>query len=192
MPARALAAVRIDIDDNGVAWFTHHGKRFLTKGVNHINDGGIDDGVGGRDSSICKHRTGSDLCGDVLSFSEVTHCLNPNLNDPLSRLNRTNPDPNLAQVLGYAPYFESTEQRYRSREGWANSTATRLKQWGFNTVGGWSSATAEQAGLAHGLYYTHLLALGTTWLEHKLEHDLWSLDYLDQTAKIVQVYHTHH
>ena len=54
-------------------------------------------------------------------------------------------------------------------------------------VGGWSSVAAEKAGVEHGLYYTHLLALGTTWLEHRLEHDLWSMDFAVQTNEIVKV-----
>ena len=71
--------------------------------------------------------------------------------------------------------------------GWqgANSTTERLRSWGFNSLGGWSATVAERAGAARGLYYAHLLDMGTTWLRHNgLDHDPWSAAFAQQCAAV--------
>eukprot|EP01121_Diplochlamys_sp_Union-15-3_P002159 TRINITY_DN11881_c0_g1_i1.p1 TRINITY_DN11881_c0_g1~~TRINITY_DN11881_c0_g1_i1.p1 ORF type:complete len:447 (-),score=80.03 TRINITY_DN11881_c0_g1_i1:101-1441(-) len=57
--------VSITKDDKGVWWFTQNGNNFISIGVNHVNNGGPDDGVGGRESADCNYP----LCGDTLSFA---------------------------------------------------------------------------------------------------------------------------
>ncbi len=37
-------------------------------GVNHVNNRGLDRGVGGQESAICQSKTINSLCGDTLSF----------------------------------------------------------------------------------------------------------------------------
>jgi len=54
-------------DANGVWWLSQNGKLFTTRGVNHVNNGGMDDGVGGREKIECNYT----LCGDTLSFSNT-------------------------------------------------------------------------------------------------------------------------
>ena len=159
--------VTVQKDTQGVWWFMHRGSKFISKGVNHVNNGGQDDGVGGRESPACKAGVsrgtakipGSPLCGDTLSYSPL---------------------------IGYAPYFNSTQERHGSEAGWASSTARRLKSWNFNTMGGWSATVAERAGAARGLYYSHLLDLGTTWLSHTgLDHDPWNSSFAAQCKAAV-------
>ena len=129
---------------------------------------GQDDGVGGRESPACKAGVtrgaakipGSALCGDTLSYSPLVQ---------------------------YAPYFNSTQERHGSEEAWANSTAARLGQWGFNTLGGWSATVAEKAAAGRGLYYAHLLDLGATWLSHTgLDHDPWNASFAAQCKAAVE------
>lgn len=43
-------------------------------------------------------------------------------------------------ALGYSPYGRAVQARYGSAEKWAAATAVRLRSWGLNTVGAWSSA----------------------------------------------------
>ena len=159
--------VSVQKDSSGVWWFAHRGQHFLSKGVNHVNNGGQDDGVGGRESPACKAGVtrgaakipGSPLCGDTLSYSPL---------------------------IGYAPYFNSTQERYGSEEKWASVTATRLESWNFNTLGGWSATVAEKAAAARGLYYAHLLDLGTTWLSHTgLDHDVFNASFAAQCQAAV-------
>jgi len=156
------AFVTVEKDAGGVWWFKHGDASFLSRGVNHVNNGGQDDGVGGRESAQCKAATGHDLCGDSLSFG---------------------------RNLTYSPYFNSTMDRYGGSEAaWANNTAERLAQWGFNTVGGWSCTLAERAGAARGLYYAHLLDMGTTWLNHAgLDHDPWTEAFAAQCEAVARV-----
>ena len=152
--ARTPSFVAVEKDEKGVWWFKHGDTKFFSRGINHVNNGGQDDGVGGRDSVNCKRMTGSDLCGDSLSFSKD---------------------------LMFSPYFNSTMARYGSEEAWANNTANRMASWGFNTVGGWSATVVERAATERGMYYTHMLDMGTTWLNHwGLDFDVWSTDYAQQ------------
>ncbi len=41
--------------------------------------------------------------------------------------------------LGYAPYARTTAAKYGSAQKWAETTAARLRGWGLNTIGAWSS-----------------------------------------------------
>jgi hypothetical protein len=150
--------VTVEKDSHGVWWFKHGEKTFMSRGINHVNNGGQDDGVGGRDSGDCKRLTGSDLCGDALSF---------------------------AKDLDFSPYFNSTMDRYGSEDAWANNTVQRMQSWNFNTIGGWSGTHAERAGVNHGMYYAHLLDIGTTWFNHLgLDFDLWSDEFAQQCERI--------
>eukprot|EP01050_Picozoa_sp_SAG11_P005649 SAG11_NODE_406_length_9736_cov_3.229117_1_plen_1784_part_00 len=159
--------VTVQKDSSGMWWFAHRGERFLSKGVNHVNNGGEDDGVGGRESPACKAGVtrgvakipGSPLCGDTLSYSPL---------------------------IGYSPYFNSTQERHGSEEKWANVTTSRLRSWNFNTLGGWSATIAEKAAATRGLYYAHLLDLGTTWLSHTgLDHDVFNASFSAQCQTAV-------
>ncbi|HOW66683.1 MAG TPA: DUF1080 domain-containing protein [Verrucomicrobiota bacterium] len=42
--------------------------------------------------------------------------------------------------LGHSPYGRAAQERHGSASKWAEATATRLRSWGLNTVGAWSSA----------------------------------------------------
>lgn len=63
-----------------------------------------------------------------------------------------------APKLGYAPYQRAVEARYGAVESWAAAVVARLRGWGVNTVGAWSSpeTTRQQmpyaflAGLSEG------------------------------------------
>ncbi|MHB1460374.1 MAG: beta-galactosidase [Armatimonadota bacterium] len=44
-----------------------------------------------------------------------------------------------APALGYAPYNRNIKAKYGSEEAWATETEKRLKMWGFNSRGAWST-----------------------------------------------------
>ena len=46
--------------------------------------------------------------------------------------------------INASAYRATTLDLYGSDAGWANATATRLRQWGFNTAGAWSSVALEK------------------------------------------------
>jgi len=157
--AKAVPSPYVTVaNDNGVWWFQQGDKKFVSMGVNHVNNGGQDDGVGGRESTQCKAMTGSALCGDTLSFGKG---------------------------LDYAPYYNVTMAIYGSEEAWAESAVARLAKWNFNTIGGWSSRLVEGIGAKRGLFYAHLLDIGTTWLNHDgLDLDIWSSAFVDRAHAI--------
>jgi agarase len=47
-------------------------------------------------------------------------------------------------ALGYSPYNRNVQAKYGSEEKWAEATAKRLREWDFNTIGAWSSASLFQ------------------------------------------------
>lgn len=162
--------VEVVQDKNKVWWMQHKGVKFLTMGVNHVNNGGFDDGVGGRESTLCQQMTNNSLCGDTLSF---------------------------CGVLGYSPYFNNTQVIYQNESihfnnnatlAWANTTITRLKSWNMNTISGWSSTVMEQTASLNELYYAHLLDIGTTWITHSdgFDFDIFSQEYVTHCDKLCE------
>lgn len=69
-----------------------------------------------------------------------------------------------APSLGYSPYGRVTEAKYGSAQAWAKATAERMKSWGLNTVGAWSSPEMHAQGLA----YAPILNVAAS-----IERDLW-------------------
>ncbi|MGQ9525538.1 MAG: beta-galactosidase [Armatimonadota bacterium] len=62
------------------------------------------------------------------------------------------------------PYNEAVEKRYGSESAWAKAVAERLRSWGFNTIGAWSSPSLWTQDMA----YTVILNLGAASV-----HDAW-------------------
>jgi hypothetical protein len=54
-------------------------------------------------------------------------------------VNTVNPNGDTDAITGERLYGEAVDEIYDSDEAWAEATATRLKSWGFNTTGAWSS-----------------------------------------------------
>ena len=158
LPA-AASFVRLTQDANGAWWFTDGGSKFLSFSVNHVNNGGLDDGVGGREAAVCRAATGDPACGDSLNYGGA---------------------------LGYAPLFQVTQDKFGSEAAWAAATIGSLKQMGFNGISGWSHTLAERAAAAAGLYYFHLLDIGTTWphSHEGLDWDAWSANFTSQCEAI--------
>ncbi len=63
------------------------------------------------------------------------------------------------EKLGYAPYSRNVQAKFGSEEKWAASAVSRLKAWGFNTLGAGHSETTRHRGLAHTVF----LSLGTAF-----------------------------
>lgn len=67
-------------------------------------------------------------------------------------------------ALGYSPYQRAVQAKYGSEAKWAEATTQRLRAWGFNTIGAWSSAS-----LFRLMPYTLILNMGAragaNWLK---------------------------
>lgn len=59
--------------------------------------------------------------------------------------------------LGYSPYQRSVQEQYGSQSKWADAVVERLKRWGFNTVGAWSSEAMRRQQMP----YTFMLNMGS-------------------------------
>jgi hypothetical protein len=130
--------------DTGAWWLQRDGKPFLSLGVSNLNNGGGDDGVGGVLRGPCRAQMGSALCGDTNNWDMVA---------------RYSPYNNVTRAL----FDRSSDEA--SDEAWAADAAARLEGWGFNTVSGYSSAVAERAVGARGMFYNRLLMFGTRFAE---------------------------
>jgi hypothetical protein len=53
------------------------------------------------------------------------------------------------QQLGYAPYGRNVAEKYGSEEKWADATAERLRDWGFNTLPAGHSQDLRYRSFAH-------------------------------------------
>jgi hypothetical protein len=54
-------------------------------------------------------------------------------------VNTINPEGDTDAITGERLYGEAVDAAYESDEAWAEATAARLRSWGFNTAGAWSS-----------------------------------------------------
>jgi agarase len=63
-----------------------------------------------------------------------------------------------APTLGYNPYNRIVSRKYRSVDAWAEETVNRLRNWGFNTIGAWSS----EETFTKGMPYTIILGIAST------------------------------
>ena len=153
--------VHIVRDAAGVYWFEQNGVRFLSRVVNHVNNGGPDDGVGGRESAVCVAATNNSLCGDSLNFGGA---------------------------LGFAPYWNVINAKYNaSVAAWADAAVARIAALGFNGLSGWSAAAAEAAAARAGMASFHLLDMGVTWPDawsKGLDFDVWSSNFSAQVDSI--------
>ena len=158
-PAARADFAHLVKDDSGAWWFEQNGARWMSFVANHVNDGGADDGVGGRERAVCVAATGNALCGDSLNF---------------------------AGALGYAPYFNVTQAKHGSVEAWAAAATLDLAAWGFNGVSGWSNTAAESAARSAGMHSFHLLDIGITWphVSRGLDFDVFSSNFSAQAEAI--------
>ena len=56
------------------------------------------------------------------------------------------------QALGYAPYHRKMQAKFGTPEAWADSTAARLKNWGFTTVAAGHDSAMRHRGFTHILF----------------------------------------
>ncbi len=77
-------------------------------------------------------------------------------------VNTVNPNGDTDAISGEQLYAEAVDAAYDSDEAWAEATALRLKSWGFNTTGAWSS---HELTLPHIAATPILYIAGYDWLD---------------------------
>lgn len=84
-----------------------------------------------------------------------------------------------APALGYAPYNRNINAKYGSEEAWVVETEKRLKQWGFNSRGAWSTQPKNL------LEFTNLDFSSGHWQKGTLP-DYYSPEFLRTTDEIAR------
>ncbi|MBI4605377.1 MAG: hypothetical protein HY721_25720, partial [Planctomycetes bacterium] len=87
--------------------------------------------------------------------------------------------------LGFSPYRKAVEAKHGSAEAWARASVERLRGWGFNTIGAWSSRETWRQGMP----YTVILDLGSSaggdWLKGSFP-DVFSERFREAVRKAAQ------
>jgi len=69
----------------------------------------------------------------------------------------------VAPTLGYSPYQRAAESNYGSSEKWAEATAVRLREWGFNTIGSWADPVMFEQKTPYTLILNIGARAGANW-----------------------------
>jgi len=73
-----------------------------------------------------------------------------------------------APSLGYSPYNRAVSKKYGSSGNWARAAVERMRSFGFNTIGAWSSDDAFTKGMPYTIILNIATAAGSEWLSGKL------------------------
>ncbi|MBS7612797.1 beta-galactosidase [Candidatus Bathyarchaeota archaeon] len=68
-----------------------------------------------------------------------------------------------APSLGYSPYNRHIMEKYGSVDRWVKETISRLKRWGFNTIGAWSSGETYSEEMPYTIILDMALKAGANW-----------------------------
>ncbi|MEM0003405.1 MAG: beta-galactosidase [Thermoproteota archaeon] len=66
-------------------------------------------------------------------------------------------------TLGYSPYNRIVSKKYGSPQAWAKTTINRLRSWGFNTIGAWSSEELFSQGMPYTIILNFAAQAGANW-----------------------------
>lgn len=67
--------------------------------------------------------------------------------------------------LGYAPYGQTTSQKYGDVTIWAKAAIERLRNWNFNTIGAWSTKETFDQGMPYTFIANIGASAGGSWLK---------------------------
>jgi len=70
-----------------------------------------------------------------------------------------------APKLGYSPYQRTVQAKYGSQDAWAEAIVNRLRDWGFNTLGSWSSPSTFQCNMPYTVNLNLATRAGADWLK---------------------------
>ena len=81
-----------------------------------------------------------------------------------------------APKLGYSPYQRAVQQKYGSEDAWAEAVVNRFRDWGFNTLGSWSSPSTYNRNMPYTLNLNLATRAGADWLKGAVG-DFFSEDF---------------
>jgi hypothetical protein len=81
-----------------------------------------------------------------------------------------------APKLGYSPYQRAVQDKYGSEDAWAEAVVKRLREWGFNTLGSWSSPSTLNRNMPYTVNLNLATRAGADWLKGSVG-DFFSEDF---------------
>ncbi len=81
-----------------------------------------------------------------------------------------------APQLGYSPYQRAVQDKYGSQDAWAKAAVERLRGWGFNTLGSWSSPSTFDQNMPYTVNLGLATRAGADWLKGAVG-DFFSRDF---------------
>ncbi|MEM2945787.1 MAG: beta-galactosidase [Thermoproteota archaeon] len=79
-------------------------------------------------------------------------------------VNHVSFDADYSPSLGYSPYNKAVLKKYGGFEPWAKATVERLRSYGFNTIGAWSSRELYNFKIPYTVILDIAASAGSEWL----------------------------
>ncbi|MEM3647905.1 MAG: hypothetical protein QW506_01925, partial [Thermoproteota archaeon] len=79
-------------------------------------------------------------------------------------VNHVSFDADYSPSLGYSPYNKAVLKKYGGVEPWAKATVERLRSYGFNTIGAWSSRELYNFKIPYTVILDIAASAGSEWL----------------------------
>jgi hypothetical protein len=90
-----------------------------------------------------------------------------------------------APSLGYSPYEQTNQKKYESQSAWGKEAATRLRLWGFNSIGSWSNEVMRQQEIPYTLILNIAESAGGNWEKGDFP-DVYSKEFKFEARRIAQ------
>lgn len=120
----------------------------------------------------------------VEKIGDVWWIIDPEGNIFLSKgVNAINFQGDYSPSLGYSPYNRALLRKYGNPETWARNTVTRLREYGFNTIGAWSSEELYTLGMPYTIILNIAAKAGAEWVSGKIT-DFFSEDFEKVADKV--------
>lgn len=88
--------------------------------------------------------------------------------------------------LGYSPYGRATLDKYKIESAWADATAERLRNWGFNTIGSWSSPVIMNRKIPFTINLNIGQEGGANW-QHGIFPDVFSEGFTRAAKRVARL-----
>ncbi|MCX8182927.1 MAG: beta-galactosidase [Crenarchaeota archaeon] len=94
-------------------------------------------------------------------------------------VNHVSFDADYSPSLGYSPYNKAVLKKYGGVEPWAKATVERLRNYGFNTIGAWSSRELYELEIPYTVILDIAASAGSEWLSGRV------IDYFSENFEKV-------
>ncbi|MGQ9478670.1 MAG: beta-galactosidase [Thermoproteota archaeon] len=112
-----------------------------------------------------------DLKGETTGFfhvekiDDVLWIIDPEGNFFISKgVNHVSFEGDYSPALGFSPYRDTVLKKYGNAESWSKATVDRLRTWGFNTIGAWSSEETFRLGIPYTIILDIAASAGSEWV----------------------------